>query len=118
MIQLAASLQSKHPGAAASLREGLDETLTVQDLGITGALYRTLRTTNPIENLNGSIAHFARNVRRWKDGEMVLRWVASALSDACKRFRKLRGFAEMKTLLKALEQRALADEFEVSRKVA
>lgn len=118
LMRLAASLQRKHPGAAASLREGLDETLTVQGLGITGALYRTLRTTNPIENLNGSIAHFARNVRRWKDGEMVLRWVASALSDACKRFRKLRGFAEMKTLLKALEQRAPADEFEVSRKVA
>ena len=118
LMRLAASLQHKHPGAAASLREGLDETLTVQELGITGSLYRTLRTTNPIENLNGSIAHFARNVRRWKDGEMVLRWVASALSDACKRFRKLRGFAEMKTLLKALEQRAPASEFDVSRKVA
>jgi putative transposase len=50
--RLATSLQSKHPGAAASLREGLDETLTVQALGITSALYRTLRTTNPIENLN------------------------------------------------------------------
>ena len=47
----------EHPGAAASLREGLEETLTVQALGITGALYRTLRTTNPIENLNGSVAH-------------------------------------------------------------
>ena len=54
---LASSLHAKHPGAAASLREGLEETLTVQALGITGALYRTLRTTNPIENLNGSVAH-------------------------------------------------------------
>jgi len=57
-------LHSKHPGAAASLREGLDETLTVQSMGITGALYRTLRTTNPIENLSGSIAHYTRNVKR------------------------------------------------------
>jgi transposase-like protein len=82
LSRLAASLQSKHPGAAASLREGLEETLTVQTLGITGALQRTLRTTNPIENLNGSVAHYCRSVKRWGDGQMVLRWVASALSDA------------------------------------
>jgi transposase-like protein len=100
--RLAASLHAKHPGAAASLREGLEDTLTVQALGIEGALYRTLRTTNPIENLNGSIAHFARNVKRWKDGQMTLRWVAGALSDASQRFRKLRGHCEMKTLLAAL----------------
>jgi hypothetical protein len=49
-------LNAKHPGAAASLREGLEDTLTVQSLGIAGALYRTQRTTNPIENLNGSLA--------------------------------------------------------------
>ena len=70
--RLAASLNGKHPGGAASLGEGLEDTLTVQALGITGALYRTLRTTNPIENLNGSIAHFTRNVKRWKDGQMTL----------------------------------------------
>ena len=103
--RLATSLQAQHPGAAASLREGLEETLTVQGLGITGALYRTLRTTNPIENLNGSIAHYTRNVKRWKDGMMTLRWVASALSDACGRFRKLRGHREMKSLLAALDTR-------------
>ena len=67
LARLATSLQAKHPGAAASLREGLEETLTVQKLGITGAMYRTLRTTNPIENLNGLIARFTRNVKRWKD---------------------------------------------------
>jgi len=103
--RLASSLQSKHPGAAASLREGLEETLTVQTLGITGALYRTLRTTNPIENLNGSIARYTRNVKRWRDGQMTLRWAASALSDAKDRFRKLRGHRDMKTLLAALDKR-------------
>jgi transposase-like protein len=103
--RLASSLQAKHPGAAASLREGLEETLTVQALGITGALYRTLRTTNPIENLNGSVAHYSRNVKRWGDGQMVLRWVASALSDAATRMRKLRGCGQMRTLLKALDAR-------------
>ncbi|WP_374348978.1 IS256 family transposase [Phenylobacterium sp.] len=101
--RLAASLQARHPGAAASLREGLDETLTVQGLGLTGALYRTLRTTNPIENLNGSIAHHTRNVKRWRDGQMTLRWMASALSDAKDRFRKLRGHRDMRRLLAALD---------------
>ena len=117
-MRLAASLQARHPGAAASLREGLDDTLTLQALGVTGALYRTLRTTNPIENLNGSIAHYSRNVRRWKDASMILRWVASALDDASGRFRKLRGHGEMSTLLNALELRAPKDTVEASRKVA
>ena len=118
LMRLASSLQAKHPGAAASLREGLEETLTLQALEISGALYRTLRTTNPIENLNGSVAHYSRNVRRWKDASMILRWVASALSDASGRFRKLRGCGEMKTLLKALEQRTPNARIEPSRKVA
>ena len=106
--RLAASLQAKHPGAAASMREGLEETLTAQALGITGALYRTLRTTNPIENLNGSIAHFTRNVKRWKDGAMTLRWVAGALSDAKGRLRKLRGYRDMNFLMTVLEARQTA----------
>ena len=101
--RLAASLDAQHPGAAASLREGLEDTLTVQSMGITGALYRTLRTTNPIENLNGSIAHFTRNVKRWKDGQMTLRWIAGALSDAKGRFRKLRGYRDMNSLSAALK---------------
>ena len=106
--RLVASLQAKHPGAAASMREGSEETLTVQALGITGALYRTLRTTNPIENLNGLIAHFTRNVKRWKDGAMTPRWVAGALSDAKGRFRKLRGHREMKFLMTVLGARQTA----------
>ena len=116
--RLATSLQSKHPGAAASLREGLEETLTVQELGITGALYRTLRTTNPIENLNGSVARYCRNVKRWGDGQMVLRWVASALSDAAHRMRKLRGCSQMRSLLKALEARRPEAETATLRKAA
>ena len=105
LLRLAASLQAQHPGAAASLREGLEETLTAQSLGVSGALYRTLRTTNPIENMNGSIAHFSHNVKRWKDGQMTLRWVASALSDASGRFRKLRGFRDLPALIAQLALR-------------
>jgi len=100
--RLAHSLARSHPGAASSLREGLDETLTLIALGIDEALYRSLRTTNPIENLNGRIAHYTRNVKRWRDGQMVLRWVGSALHDASRGFRAVRGFRDMKRLVTAL----------------
>ena len=93
------------------------ETLTLQGLGIAGALYRTLRTTNPIENLNGLIADYTHNVKRWRDGQMVLRWVASALSDARDRFRALRGFHDMPGLIAALQSRIPTDEIR-QRKVA
>lgn len=116
--RLASSLQARHPGAAASLREGLEETLTVQDLGITGALYRTLRSTNPIENLNGLIAQHTRNVKRWKDGQMVLRWAASPMADAATRMRKLRGCGQMKSLLRALDARAAELDKRSMRKAA
>ena len=118
LLRLAASLQAQHPGATASLKEGLDETLTVQGMGLTGALYRTLRTTNPIENLNGSIAHYTRNVKRWKDGRMTMRWVASAFSDAAGRFRKLKGHSDMTFLLSVLEQRAPTDAVDDELKAA
>ena len=102
--RLARSLERDHPGAAASVREGLEETLTLQRLGISDALYRTLRSTNPIENLNGSVAHFTRNVRRWTDASMMLRWVGTALHDAHKQFRRLKGFRGVKQLVAALDR--------------
>jgi transposase-like protein len=104
--RLASSLAKDHPGAAASLREGLDDTLTVIDLGLDEALYRTFSTTNPIENLNGSIAQFTANVKRWRDGQMVLRWIGAALTDASRRFRAVRGYRDMKRLMTALAKRA------------
>ena len=116
--RLASSLASKHPGASSSLREGLEDTLTLQTLGVTGSLYRTLRTTNPIENLNGLVASYTRNVKRRSDGTMVLRWVASALSDAAPRMRRLRGCDQMTTLLLALAHRSPAQTAEVIQSVA
>ena len=102
--RLANSLARAHPGAAASLREGLAETLTLTTLGIDGALYRTFRTTNPIENLNGLIAHYTRNVKRWRDGEMVLRWIGTALHEAGGGFRAVRGFRDIKRLVDTLDE--------------
>jgi putative transposase len=84
-------LDVDHPGAAASLREGLDETLTLLRLGVEGALYRTLRSTNVIENLQGSIGDLTRRVKRWRSGAMALRWTVTALIEAAKRFRRIRG---------------------------
>lgn len=100
--RLARSLEEAHPGAAASLHEGRAETLTLQRLGVRGALYRTLRSTNTIENLNGTIATYTRNPKRWRSGRMILRWVAAALDHAQPRFRAIRGFSELPKLRTAL----------------
>ena len=116
--RLARSLDADHPGAAASLREGLEETLTVQALGIPGALWKTLRSTNPIENLNGGVAKFTRNVRRWRNGSMILRWVGSAILDAEPQFRRVRGYREMPALIHALHQRIDTSDTKEGRHVA
>ena len=104
LTQLAAGLERSHPGATASLREGLAETLTLQRLGVTGALYRTLRSTNAIENLNGLVGHFVRNVRRWRHGAMLVRWIATGLQDAQHRFRRIKGCTDMPALIRTLER--------------
>jgi transposase-like protein len=114
LTQLAAGLERTHPGAAASLREGLAETLTLQRLGVTGALYRTLRSTNAIENLNGLVGHFVRNVRRWRDGGMLVRWMATGLQDAQQRFRRIRGCGEMPALIQALDRHQVDTKKEVA----
>ena len=116
--RLARSLAQDHPGAAASLREGLEETLTLQALGITGALWKTLRSTNPIENLNGGVAAFTRNVRRWRNGTMILRWVGSAILEAEQQFRRVRGFREMPALIDALHQLVPTNDVKEGRHVA
>ena len=102
--RLATSLEVEHPGAAGPIREGLDETLTLQRLGIEGALYRALRSTNTIENLNGSVASYTRNVKRWQRGAMILRWGSAAVLDAEQRFRRIRGCKDMSRLIAALDQ--------------
>ena len=99
---LVARLEDEHPGAAASLREGLAETLTVIELGLTGWLRLTLRTTNPIDNLFGSVRKVSHRVKRWRGGRMMLRWCAASVLDASTRFRRIKGHREMPTLLAAL----------------
>jgi transposase-like protein len=100
--RLASSLETDHPGAAASVREGLDETLTLQGLGIEGTLYRKLRTTNGIENLNSGITAYSKNVKRWRGGSMVVRWVSAAIVEAEKKFRRVQGWRDIERLVRAL----------------
>ena len=102
LVALARQLDKKHPSAAASLREGLDETLTVLRFGLPSGLERTLATTNAIEFVNSRIRRKTGNVTKWNGGTMVLRWVAVALVETSKTFRKLRGHVGMPKLVAAL----------------
>ncbi|MDQ3691967.1 MAG: transposase, partial [Chloroflexota bacterium] len=106
--ELARALQAKRPGAAASLREGLAETLTVTGLGLSvdSALARTLRSTNPIESMLSISRERSRNVKRWRGGEMVLRWTAAGMLDAERSFRRVRGHKELPKLGAALRRHA------------
>jgi transposase-like protein len=106
LVKLAQFLDDEHPDAAKSLREGLDETLTLKDLGLPDVLERTLSTTNAIENLNSTLRRITGRVKRWRDGKMVKRWVAGAVLEAQRGFRRLRGCKGMHILVAALQAHA------------
>jgi transposase-like protein len=106
---LATALARKHPGAAASLREGLEDMFTVTRLGITGTLARTLTTSNPIESMISIARTTNRNVTHWRDGQMVLRWTAAGMFNAERSFRRVRGFKQMPKLVTALHRHAQPD---------
>jgi transposase-like protein len=103
---LATALARKHPGASASLREGLEEMFTVTRLGITGTLARTLTTSNPIESMISIARTTNRNVTRWRDGQMVLRWTAAGMLNAQRSFRRVKGYKQMPQLVAALHRHA------------
>jgi putative transposase len=101
---LASELERSHPGAAASLREGLEETLTLTRLGIRGRLKKTLASTNPIESMIEIIRRTSRNVKRWQSGDMCLRWTAAGMLEAEQQFRKVVGYSDLAKLAIAVEQ--------------
>jgi len=115
LLRLASSLEADHPGAAASVEEGLDETLTLQRLGISGTLYKKLRSTNAIENLNSGIATYSKNVKRWQGGSMVVRWVSAAIVEAEKKFRRVQGWRDIEKLVTALQELEARDEAAAER---
>ena len=95
---LAGELEHSHPGAAASLKEGMVETLTVTRLGIRGALKRTLQSTNPCESMIETVRRTSRNVKRWQSGEMRLRWTAAGMLEAERQFRRIIGHTDLAKL--------------------
>ncbi len=102
---LARRLEDEYPSAAESVREGLDETLTVVGLGLSERLQRSLTTTNAAESLISRTRHVKRNVKRWRGGKMMLRWVAAGVLEAVKGFRRLKGHRDMATLVAKLRAR-------------
>ncbi len=105
LTRLADELDRSHPGAAGSLREGMDETLTVIKLGIKGKLRRTLESTNPCESMIDTVRTTQRNVKNWSSGEMGLRWTAAGMLEAEKQFRKVIGYTDLPRLAVAIERR-------------
>jgi len=101
---LARELDKTHPRVAASLREGMAETLTVLRLQVPPTLARTLRSTNAIESMIGICRQRSANVKRWRDGEMAMRWCAAGMVEAGKQFRRVNGHLHLPALRAALER--------------
>ena len=96
-------LNRLNPDAANSLREGLEETLTIVKLGLSETLRKTLATTNPIESALDTTRTVTRRVKRWRDGSMKLRWCAAGLLKVEQKFRRIKGYRDIPKLIAALE---------------
>jgi putative transposase len=105
---LADELARTHPGAAASLREGMQETLTITRLGVRGRLKRTLASTNPCESMIETVRRVSRNVKRWQNGDMCLRWTATGMLEAERQFRRIIGHTDLAKLTLAVERNVAA----------
>jgi transposase-like protein len=101
---LADDLARTHPGAAGSLREGMEETLTITRLGVRGRLKRTLASTNPCESMIETVRRIARNVKHWSSGDMCLRWTAAGMLEAERQFRRIIGHGDLAKLALAVER--------------
>jgi putative transposase len=99
---LARRLEQKAPGVAASILEGLDEMLTVNRLGLPTQLRRSLACTNSIENMMGTVRRVCRNVKRWRNAGMALRWTAAGMMEATKGFRRLKAHKQLPILKAAM----------------
>ena len=112
---LAKELERTHPGAAASLREGLAETLTVLRLGVPPTLARTLRSTNSIESMISIARTHSRNVKHWQSGNMALRWCAAGMAEAGKQFRRVNGHLHLAALRRALDEHVAGETVSATR---
>ena len=101
---LARRLEHEEPGVSGSILEGLEEILTVIRLGLPHELRRSLACTNIIENALGTVRQVTRNVKRWRNAEMALRWTAAGLLEAQKTFRRLKAYRQLPILRNALQE--------------
>ena len=115
---LANQVQANHPGAAASLREGLEETLTVSRLNLSPGLVKTLKSTNPIESMISVARTVTGNVKRWRNGSMILRWTATGILEAEKKFRRINGYRDLQLLHIALQAHHVAVDDEAKKEVS
>src|SRR5215213_5133043 len=99
---LARRLEQEAPGVAGSILEGLDEILTVNRLRLPAQLRRSLACTNSIENVMGTVRRVCRNVKRWRNAGMALRWTAAGMMEATKGFRRLKAYKHLPILKAAL----------------
>ncbi len=111
---LATGLERANPDAAASLREGLGQTLTVTHLGITGALLKTVMSTNPVESMIQIVRAHSRNVKHWQGGDMRLRWAAAGMLAAEKQFHRINGYRQLPQLAQALRHTVGAEHPELT----
>ena len=109
-------LEREHPTAASSLREGLEETFTVNAMGLPAELRRCLATTNIIESPQSGVRQRTRRVTRWKDGAMVVRWAATALVETEKRFRRIMGYQQLWILKSYLDRPQTNEDLGAERK--
>ena len=112
---LAQELERTHPGAAASLREGMAETVTVLRLRVPPTLARTLRSTNSIESMISIARTHSRNVKNWQNGQMALRWCAAGIAEAGKQFRRVNGHLHLAALRRALDEHVAAETVGIVR---
>ena len=119
---LAQRLEREAPGVAASLLEGLDEMLTVNRLGLPPQLRRALACTNSIENMMGTVRRVCRNVKRWRNADMALRWTVAGIMEAAKGFRRLKAYKQLPALKAALlahqSKHAIRNRLEENRQAA
>ena len=114
----AAWLERLNPDAASSLREGMAETLTVTRLGVGGALLKSLSTTNPIESALSVAGDATRRVKRWREGDMRLRWCAAGLLKAEANFNRVKGYRDLPNLIQAMERVSNRESLDISQQAA
>jgi transposase-like protein len=116
--QYACWLERENPGAAGSVREGLDELFTINRLDLPATLRRCLATTNLIDSSHSGTREKLDRVKHWQDGEMALRWTATAMLETEKNFRKIMGHHQLWMLTAHLRGKNIGEEVDSQRKIA